>query len=446
VAADQTPDVARAWEIAEEILADPQLASAVHVIGAHYVSSTGWKFALREPYASTEEAKKTGKPLWASEDGPWRGDWEGARALAKIFNRGYIVGRMTKTIFWSLITSYYDNLPIPGSGPMRANTPWSGAYEVQPALWAIAHTTQFAQPGWQYLDNACGMLEGGGSYVVLKDSSTTDWSMIIETLDATSRQAIVVKLLRLPSAHKVAVWRTTETQQFEKQKAIDPSRDSFSIDLEPNAIYSLTTTEGQQKGNPVHPIPPVAGFPSSYREDFEDTSVGKTPRFFSDLYGTFEVVRAPKRSGHALQQVIPGPGIEWPLVAHRVPRTIVGSRAWRDYQVSCEVFLNEGGWGELGARFDKPWDSGYWLRIHSDGSWKVSANGKISWEGKVERTSQQRWNRLSVRCAGDRVTFFIDGEKLAAMQDTTFRSGLAGLGTGWNKAYFDNFEVVPVSH
>ena len=70
--------------------------------------------------------------------------------LAKAFNRNYVSGRMTKTVIWSLITSYYDNLPLPGSGPMKANTPWSGHYEVQPALWAIAHTTQFAKPGWKY--------------------------------------------------------------------------------------------------------------------------------------------------------------------------------------------------------------------------------------------------------------------------------------------------------
>lgn len=84
VAADQTPDLAPEWNIAEDILADTALAQAVHTIGAHYASSTGWKFALKEAFASTEEAKKTGKPLWASEDGPWRGDWEGARWLAKI--------------------------------------------------------------------------------------------------------------------------------------------------------------------------------------------------------------------------------------------------------------------------------------------------------------------------------------------------------------------------
>ena len=120
------------------------------MVGTHYPK-----------FNSTDLARNCGRRIWSSEDGPWKGTWEGATVLAKMFNRNYAIGRMTKTIIWSLITSYYENLPLPKSGPMKANTPWSGHYEVPPALWAIAHTTQFAQPGWQYLDDACVPLEQG---------------------------------------------------------------------------------------------------------------------------------------------------------------------------------------------------------------------------------------------------------------------------------------------
>ena len=85
-------------------------------------------------FVSTPECVKTAKPLFASEDGPWRGDWAGACTLAKTYNRDYIEGRMTKTVIWSLISSYYAILPLPNSGPMKALEPWSGHYEVQPAI------------------------------------------------------------------------------------------------------------------------------------------------------------------------------------------------------------------------------------------------------------------------------------------------------------------------
>ena len=45
--------------------------------------------------------------------------------------------------------------------------PWDGSYEITSALWAIAHTTRFASPGWSYLRHGSGLalLAYGGSYV-----------------------------------------------------------------------------------------------------------------------------------------------------------------------------------------------------------------------------------------------------------------------------------------
>ena len=74
---------------------------------------------------------------------------------------------------------------------MKANTPWSGHYEIWPTVWAMAHTAQFAQPGWQYLDGACGLLKDGGSYVCLRSPDAGgDYSIIIETVDAKTPQTL----------------------------------------------------------------------------------------------------------------------------------------------------------------------------------------------------------------------------------------------------------------
>ena len=92
----------------------------------------------------------------------------GGRMLAHLYNRNYLEGAMTKTEIWSPITSYYDILAAPNSGLMYANTPWSGYYDVQSTIWVTAHTTQFAQPGWQYLDASSGYLPEKGTYVTLR--------------------------------------------------------------------------------------------------------------------------------------------------------------------------------------------------------------------------------------------------------------------------------------
>src|SRR5205814_439483 len=77
----------------------------------------------------------------------------GAPALARAINRDYIDARITAMIHWNAVDATYPSLPDPGDSLMQANSPWSGAYHVGKQLWTVAHTTQFTQPGWQYLDN-----------------------------------------------------------------------------------------------------------------------------------------------------------------------------------------------------------------------------------------------------------------------------------------------------
>ena len=127
------------WDIAAAMADDKELLDAVYAMGIHY--NERW---LQNPYSSTEIAQSLNKSLRNSEGGPWKGDWDGFEYLVKLYNRNYITGKATNVITWSLVTSYYDNLSLPNSGLMIAKTPWSGYFEIQPALWAAAHTTQFA--------------------------------------------------------------------------------------------------------------------------------------------------------------------------------------------------------------------------------------------------------------------------------------------------------------
>jgi Glycosyl hydrolase family 59 len=158
------------WKIAEAIRQDSGLASAVDIVSVHYPRTED------NALTTTHTARTLNKPLWSSEDQPNPGggpfvsrDWAmGGRILATLYNRNYLEGSMTKTEIWSPVTSYYDNLAAPNSGLMYANTPWSGYYNVQSTIWVTAHTTQFAKPGWQYLDSSCGFLPEEGSYVTLR--------------------------------------------------------------------------------------------------------------------------------------------------------------------------------------------------------------------------------------------------------------------------------------
>ena len=134
----------------------------------------------------------------------------------------YIIGGITKTITWSLITSYYENLALPNSGLMKADSPWSGYYEVEPALWAVAHTTQFAQPGWHYVNGTgCGLLQDSTiSYVTLVSPlSVNDFSIIVEAIDLKTTTSITFKLPKGLNANSLSVWRSVmKKESFIRQK------------------------------------------------------------------------------------------------------------------------------------------------------------------------------------------------------------------------------------
>jgi hypothetical protein len=434
VASDQTGN--DHWRIAREMRADPELMNAVQVIGAHYVG-----------FNSTPEARATGKRVWSSEDGPWRGDWEGARQLARVFNRNYIQGRLTKTVIWSLVTSYYDTLPLPDSGPMKAKEPWSGHYEVQPATWVIAHTTHFAQPGWKYLDSACVALPGGGSCVALRSPSSPEaCSIVIETMDAKEPQTLVFHYAPEFPNQSLRVWRSNERNQFERLEDLQPADNAFTLTAEPDSVYSLTTTSGQQAGRIQSP--PWKEFPLPYADDFESYTPGKYARYFSDQGGVFEISRRPDGAGQALRQVIPGRNIDWPFHPTPEPYSLIGSPNWRNYSVSCDALLETNGMVSIWGRVVSSPQSadpakGYWLRIGTDGRWALQAHKRTLASGQAS-FQPNAWHRLELRFAGRRIAALADKVELAAVENFTYSKGQAGLGTGWNQALFDNFRVEPL--
>ena len=142
---------------------------------------------------------------------------------------------------------------LPNSGPMKANTPWSGHYEVQPGLWAIAHTTQFVQPGWKYIDSACGRLRTAAATFACEAPRPA--AITVSSLRRSPprrRRRFRFALTGGLATGPVHVWRSNEQSQFDRQDDIVPANDCFVVMPEPGCIYSLTTTTGQRKER-AHP-------------------------------------------------------------------------------------------------------------------------------------------------------------------------------------------------
>ncbi|MGG1516346.1 hypothetical protein ABE504_13080 [Paenibacillus oryzisoli] len=450
------------WAFVDEVLADPDLKHAVSVIGYHYVKST-----------STEAAQNSGLTLWESEGWTGSGHWhavngqKGALDLAKLMNTNYIQAKVTKTNVWHMISSSYLNLSFPKTGVMIADEPWSGHYTVMPAIWAAAHTNQFAQPGWRYLDSGCGVTAGGTAYVTLRQpDGSGHYSVILVT--GTSAETLIFKLTGGLSTDTVHVWKSNEEEQLMQQPSIAVTDNSYSIDLEPNSMYSLTTTTGQQKGLSPHPVPESQAFPRSYRVDVENCDIGTAPKYTFDVEGVFEVADKFDGGGKVLRQVVAGPMKQWD--AWMTPRirygthTQFGDLNWTDYDYSADVFIEDSGKdmfgnetagkvaivGRTGAQartyINDTLIGGYRLQADETGQWSlritdplkdadiILASGSVSFSVRIWHTMQLSFRSTNIKA-------YIDGTLVASVDDGTYASGAAGLGSGYNYAQYDNMSI-----
>lgn len=439
------------WAIADEILKDPELGSDIDVIGVHYPLVDG-------KISTTDAARRTGKQLWSSEDQPNGGsgpfvsrDWDvGGRILAHLYNQNYLEGSLTSTEIWSPITSYYDNLAAPNSGLMYANTPWSGNYKVQGTIWATAHTTQFAMPGWQYLDSASGYLPEKGSYVTLRAPDSKNWSVVLETINATHPQAVSFRLIGGLAATEAHIWQTSSSRTFEQVARVNPVNGMFQYVFEPDSLYSLTTTEGQGKGTAQPPAP--AGFPLPYADDFEHKPLKHAPRYLSDQDGAFEVQACTGRVGKCLEQVISNKPIPWGPLPD--PFTLAGDAAWTDYTLAADVHFVSASPAAIMGRIDSAdvfqdgsahWPSGYVLRLKPDGGWELlSAEFKkpvTTLSSGTAKIDSVQWHRLALRFHGRQITASLDGVPLVSVNDSAHSHGMFALGTEWDHVQFDNLQV-----
>ena len=454
VCCDEYPgEGAGQWDIANVILKDPEVAAEVYAIGVHYPKVKG-------KITTTEAARRTGKPLWSSEDQPNGGggpfvsrDWPvGGRILAHLYNQNYLEGSLTATEIWSPVTSYYDILAAPNSGLMYANTPWSGHYDVQGTIWATAHTTQFAQPGWHYLDSSSGDLPGGGSYVSLRSPDKKNWSMVLETIAAHTPQKVTFHITGGLAATTVHVWETNTTRTFEHVADVQPVKSAFAFTFDPDSLYSLTTTTGQGKGT-AQP-PPAKPFPLPYADDFDSTPIGHAAKFLADQDGAFEAHPCEGRAGRCIEQVIVTPPIPWGPLPD--PFTLAGDATWSDYAVSADVRFLSAASATVMGRIDSAdvfkdghahWPSGYVLRVAPDGHWELLSTGYgtpvVKLASGAASLHLEKWHHLTLSFHGRQIVALLDGTQLAAVEDASHTHGMFALGTGWGRTQFDNLRIAP---
>lgn len=461
--------------------ADPELCAALDVVDAHTFSEIPLTSEQRELVDSL------GKTLWNSEEHVYRKGYDMLITIVKCFNENYIRSGASHVVNWYDIAGVYPLEPYSHDPAMvLAREPWSGNYAVREALWGYAHYGQFSQVGWTYLDDGCSMLDGGGSMVTLRNPANGDYSIIIETKDASKPQTITVNLEGDLSGAPLCVWRSDEREQFVRERDITPNRGAFSIKLMPNTVYSLSTTTGQQKGS-FADIPASKPFPLPYVDNFDSygnyAQWGYLPHYTADLIGCFELTDRPDGKGSCIRQTVADHTLSWAPEWHHY--TILGDSAWTDYEVSADVYLNSGDEaGVMGRLCDVGsgygvWAKGYYLKLDDRGKCSlVITRGKLDQKeligdaeqqaiilarGDVERGGEYvldeavvegikpyTWHSLKLRFEGDRLTGYVDGLKVVETTSAQYPKGMAGLlapmhDRGVSTPYFDNLKIAPLS-
>jgi Glycosyl hydrolase family 59/Ricin-type beta-trefoil lectin domain/Concanavalin A-like lectin/glucanases superfamily len=444
------------WSIATDIADNPTFASAVSIIGVHYPCAGG-DGGSADTCPGNATATSTGKPLWASENGSQDLN-SGAPALIRSITRGFTDAGLTAYINWPVVAAVYPNLPYNTDGLVLANQPWSGAYGVGESLWATAQVTQFTQPGWQFLNSGSGYLGGAetnGSYVSLKSTDGTDYSTIIETTTATAAQTVNVTVSGGLSTGTVHVWATdvnapTASNTFVQQSSITPSGGAYSLTVQPGYIYTLTTTTGQGKGTAASPAQATLALP--YSDTFDSDTVGQQPRYLSQQQGAFEVEPcAGGRSGDCVQQQAPAEPVEWD--GNSNPYTIGGNLSWANYTVSADALMTQAGAVQLLGRASTQHSFGpagideYYLQLSNTGAWSIVRNNTSDTlttlaSGTVTAPGTGTWQHLALTFNGSTISAAINGTTVGTVTDSTYHSGMVGLGTsGYQTDQFDNLSV-----
>ncbi|MEV0889976.1 hypothetical protein [Promicromonospora sp. NPDC050262] len=449
------------WPIAVDMANDPELFDAVDLLGNHY---------SRGPSSATAQA--LGKPLWISEGGPWSAEWGAGGSSASVpslINHAYLEGRITGVNFWNLLTAYYDGLSISDAGLMRANTPWSGAYQVQSAIWAVAQTTQFAEPGWQHLDASSGYLDAAdttqGSFVTRKAPRGGDWSTVIETIGAAAPRTVTLSAEGGLKERDLHVWQSTAEDRLVRQPDLRRAADgTYSVTVPANAVVTVTTVsdkgagKGAAKGLGDAEGGHESAFPFPYENSLADGGPsGQTP-YFSQMEGAYEERPcAGDRSGTCLTQVSPQPAISW--AAWKKPTGILGDLNWSDYSVGVTAYVPAGGTAEVLGRVSndamQPVPNGYGLSLGADGTWSLGRGepGGRAWlelgtgtldGGSGGEGAGAGWHDLELSFDQDVITATVDGAQVAEVTDSTWTSGMVGLSGDYAPVQFADLAVGPL--
>lgn len=474
-------------DICTDMAKDPAYKEAVDIIGLHYPSD----------YSDYTTCHSLDKPFWASEESSSYDDINGAACWARVVTSHYVLAKITSSIMWNLIGSYYHGTNWYASSMITAVEPWSGHYPVDDedmgVVYATAHVTQFTEVGWHYLPVGAGsgQLPGGGFYVTIVDPAGSDFTMNVVKIDEShapctrphlpsfnvSSEQVTFKLdASMKAPAKLAVWYSNfemaDPVVFKQMPDVSVVNGEFSLAVPVGSFFTISTITDATKGVNYKPPPSSIQFPLPYIENMEEVEPSQEAKYFADQIGAYEVHYETGESGNkVLQQMVPALPIGWSDHGSNGPMTLIGMREWADLAIKVSFKLPElGAEACIGSRVDQMWNDGIVLCVDAAGAYNLTVGGptlpkvnpdasrstsKASWaESEPQQVSYASgvaetlvgvgsWHVLELTTIGSTASGSLDGKVL--FTDQAIRgmdTGFAALGMNdWFFVEFDDFSI-----
>ena len=449
------------WACAALAAADADLLAAVAVFSSHGDAGPG---ALA--------ASLGGRRLWRTHQSSL-GEAANLRGAAVMGVRLNVDAAVYSSVMvWGAVCAQYDGTPEHNNGLVRADSPTTGFFAVTPTLFAVAHTSRFARPGWRTLDPAKmpngGTLARGGSYVVRYLDGGSQWSIVICKFatggnDQQNAWAIAAEyatfqlagILYPQQTQTAYVWATsysavsnTNASFMVNTQNVSVISGHFSVWLDLNTHVTITNVPRAPLPVLAPPAMPAA-FPAAFSSDSAwaaATAPGQSPPFLVDINGAFETaLDGTTGLVGARQMASAAPFTRFGT--DTAPHAILGSQQWADVDVRAEVLLPAGDGALLGVRCSSLTDTtnsgvtgadrmpGIWLNVSAAG-WALvnsldGARSELA-AGGAGAVAEGAWSPLRIVVRGARVVASAGEVLLASVNLSaapfTPRAGFVGLG------------------
>ena len=333
-----------------------------------------------------------------------------------------------------------------------------------------------------------GLLNNGGSYVTLTDGS--DYSIVIEKMswahsqwlvdwqtgyltdcdssirpglnqyDVEAETATFTLSGEWATTSQLYVWRTqfgwdgmqqTNSTFFEQQDPITVVNGQFTLTINPDELYTITTLSTGNKAE--LPTPPASQpFPTSYADDFESYAEYSEARYFADQAGTFEIYATNTSHGNVMRQTTPTLPICWS--GDYAPFSVIGDVSWSDAIVTVDVLIETTGAAFVGVQAGLCClPNGIFFSVNVDGTWALSNGIQVTESSTFLQSGSydiqpNTWYTLTLSVVGSIANAWIGNDQVV----NTF--WLPARGAGWvaigtsqgadntfTFAQFDNFNI-----